>query len=33
VGHNGHALDLETVLGADARARMMAEEICRQVGA
>jgi 1-deoxy-D-xylulose-5-phosphate reductoisomerase len=32
VGHNGHALDLETVLGADARARMMAEEICRQVG-
>ena len=33
MGHNGHALDLETVLGADARARAVAEEICARVGA
>jgi 1-deoxy-D-xylulose-5-phosphate reductoisomerase len=31
-GGNGHALDLETVLGADARARRLAEEICQRVG-
>ena len=33
MGHNGHALDLATVLGADARARVLAEEICARVGA
>jgi 1-deoxy-D-xylulose-5-phosphate reductoisomerase len=33
VGANGHALDLDSVLGADARARAMAEEICTRVGA
>jgi len=32
VGSNGVANDLESVLGIDARARMMAEEICRKVG-
>lgn len=32
LGGNGHALDLDTVLGADARARVMAEEICQRVG-
>jgi 1-deoxy-D-xylulose 5-phosphate reductoisomerase len=32
MGHNGHALDLETVLGADARARAVAEQICQKVG-
>ncbi len=31
-GHNGHALDLDTVLGADAQARRVAEEICGRVG-
>jgi 1-deoxy-D-xylulose-5-phosphate reductoisomerase len=32
LGGNGHALDLDTVLGADARARIMAKEICERVG-
>lgn len=32
VGSNGVANDLESVLGTDARARLMAEEICRKVG-
>jgi 1-deoxy-D-xylulose-5-phosphate reductoisomerase len=32
-GSNGHAVDLDTVLGADARARVLAEEICQRVGA
>jgi 1-deoxy-D-xylulose-5-phosphate reductoisomerase len=32
-GVNGHAVDLETVLGTDARARVLAEEICQRVGA
>jgi 1-deoxy-D-xylulose-5-phosphate reductoisomerase len=32
-GANGHAVDLDTVLGADARARVLAEEICQRVGA
>jgi 1-deoxy-D-xylulose-5-phosphate reductoisomerase len=30
---NGRAVDLDTVLGADARARVLAEEICQRVGA
>jgi 1-deoxy-D-xylulose-5-phosphate reductoisomerase len=29
---NGHAYDLSTVLGTDARARVLAEEICQRVG-
>ncbi|HEX4176858.1 MAG TPA: hypothetical protein VHY57_00400, partial [Rhizomicrobium sp.] len=29
---NGVANDLESVLGTDARARMVAEEICQRVG-
>jgi 1-deoxy-D-xylulose-5-phosphate reductoisomerase len=29
---NGHAHDLSTVLGTDARARVLAEEICQRVG-
>jgi 1-deoxy-D-xylulose-5-phosphate reductoisomerase len=33
VASNGRAGDLETVLGTDARARVMAEEICQSVGA
>jgi len=32
-GSNGHAMDLDTVLGTDARARALAEEICQRVGA
>ena len=32
VGANGHAYDLSTVLGTDARARVLAEEICQRVG-
>ena len=31
-GSNGVAGDLDTVLGTDARARMLAEEICQRVG-
>jgi 1-deoxy-D-xylulose-5-phosphate reductoisomerase len=31
-GSNGSAGDLETVLGIDARARVLAEEICQRVG-
>jgi 1-deoxy-D-xylulose-5-phosphate reductoisomerase len=31
-GHNGMAADLDTVLGADAKARRLAEEICQRVG-
>ena len=31
-GSNGMAGDLETVLGTDARARVLAEEICQRVG-
>jgi 1-deoxy-D-xylulose-5-phosphate reductoisomerase len=31
-GSNGHAYDLSTVLGTDARARVLAEEICQRVG-
>jgi 1-deoxy-D-xylulose-5-phosphate reductoisomerase len=31
-GSNGMAADLDTVLGIDARARAMAEEICQRVG-
>jgi 1-deoxy-D-xylulose-5-phosphate reductoisomerase len=30
-GSNGYANDLDTVLGADARARVMASEICQRV--
>jgi 1-deoxy-D-xylulose-5-phosphate reductoisomerase len=30
-GANGHACDLTTVLGTDARARVLAEEICQRV--
>ncbi|MGH6828884.1 MAG: 1-deoxy-D-xylulose-5-phosphate reductoisomerase [Rhizomicrobium sp.] len=30
---NGHSYDLGTVLGTDARARVLAEEICQRVGA
>jgi 1-deoxy-D-xylulose-5-phosphate reductoisomerase len=30
-GSNGVAADLECVLGADAKARMAAEEICQRV--
>jgi 1-deoxy-D-xylulose-5-phosphate reductoisomerase len=33
VAANGLAGDLDTVLGADARARVLAEEICQRVGA
>ena len=33
VASNGVAGDLETVLGTDARARVLAEEICQRVGA
>jgi 1-deoxy-D-xylulose-5-phosphate reductoisomerase len=33
VGSNGIANDLESVLGIDARARVMAEQICQRVGA
>jgi 1-deoxy-D-xylulose-5-phosphate reductoisomerase len=33
VASNGMAGDLATVLGADARARVLAEEICQRVGA
>jgi 1-deoxy-D-xylulose-5-phosphate reductoisomerase len=32
-GSNGIAGDLDTVLGTDARARVLAEEICQRVGA
>jgi 1-deoxy-D-xylulose-5-phosphate reductoisomerase len=32
-GSNGMAADLESVLGTDARARIVAEEICQRVGA
>jgi 1-deoxy-D-xylulose-5-phosphate reductoisomerase len=32
VGSNGLAGDLESVLGTDARARVLAEEICQRVG-
>ena len=32
LGANGVAMNLDTVLGADARARIMAEEICQRVG-
>ena len=32
-GSNGMAGDLESVLGMDARARVLAEEICQRVGA
>jgi 1-deoxy-D-xylulose-5-phosphate reductoisomerase len=32
LGANGLAMDLDTVLGADARARVLAEEICGRVG-
>jgi hypothetical protein len=31
-GSNGVANDLDTVLGTDARARVLAEEICQKVG-
>lgn len=31
-GSNGYAADLSTVLGTDARARILAEEICQRVG-
>ena len=31
-GSNGLADDLGTVLGTDARARVLAEEICQRVG-
>jgi 1-deoxy-D-xylulose-5-phosphate reductoisomerase len=31
-GSNGYAADLGTVLGTDARARVLAEEICQRVG-
>jgi hypothetical protein len=31
-GSNGRAGDLGTVLGTDARARVLAEEICQRVG-
>lgn len=31
-GSNGHACDLAAVLGTDARARFLAEEICQRVG-
>jgi 1-deoxy-D-xylulose-5-phosphate reductoisomerase len=31
-GANGTAGDLECVLGTDARARVLAEEICQRVG-
>jgi 1-deoxy-D-xylulose-5-phosphate reductoisomerase len=31
-GANGLAGDLECVLGTDARARVLAEEICQRVG-
>ncbi|HKD46712.1 MAG TPA: 1-deoxy-D-xylulose-5-phosphate reductoisomerase, partial [Rhizomicrobium sp.] len=31
-GSNGHVYDLSTVLGTDARARVLAEEICQRVG-
>jgi 1-deoxy-D-xylulose-5-phosphate reductoisomerase len=31
-GSNGVAGDLDTVLGTDARARVLAEEICQRVG-
>jgi 1-deoxy-D-xylulose 5-phosphate reductoisomerase len=31
-GSNGVANQLESVLGIDARARVMAEEICQRVG-
>jgi len=33
MGGNGFAGDLESVLGTDARARVVAEEICQRVGA
>jgi 1-deoxy-D-xylulose-5-phosphate reductoisomerase len=32
MGSNGVAGDLESVLGTDARARVLAEEICQRVG-
>jgi 1-deoxy-D-xylulose-5-phosphate reductoisomerase len=32
-GVNSRSMDLETVLGTDARARVLAEEICQRVGA
>jgi hypothetical protein len=32
MGSNGMAGDLESVLGTDARARIVAEEICQRVG-
>ena len=32
IGSNGIANDLESVLGTDARARVVAEEICQRVG-
>ena len=32
VGSNGAAQDLDCVLGTDARARILAEEICLRVG-
>ena len=32
VGSNGMAGDLQSVLGIDARARVLAEEICQRVG-
>jgi hypothetical protein len=32
VGSNGIAGDLQSVLGIDARARLLAEEICQRVG-
>lgn len=32
-GNSGMAADLQSVLGADARARVVAEEICQRVGA
>jgi 1-deoxy-D-xylulose-5-phosphate reductoisomerase len=32
VGSNGVAGDLQSVLGIDARARLLAEEICQRVG-
>ena len=32
-GTHGIAGDLDTVLGTDARARVLAEEICQRVGA
>jgi 1-deoxy-D-xylulose-5-phosphate reductoisomerase len=31
-GSNGMEADLDTVLGADAKARRLAEEICQRVG-